>query len=176
MMALAYPFLAVLDLFFDLLIARLLVNWWAPAFADGRGYLPKWLAWFQTFDASLDAGWQDGYFKTEGTPAGFLLFLLRVRWLYRNSSYGFSYWVLGVAFDPTSWKVLHYEDTPDRTLFIALGEDGLFNVYYFGHLGTLKLGWKAWNYWRTTTWRTTPWGPEWRTAIAASYTPFKRKG
>lgn len=57
---LVYPF-AVLASLAITVFAMLFVNWWAPLFANSTGNLPAWLYWFQTFDAGLDAGWQDGY-------------------------------------------------------------------------------------------------------------------
>jgi hypothetical protein len=173
------------------IIAVFFVNWWAPALSDSSGNLPRWLYWFQTFDATLDAGWQGGYFVASslswylrplalfyftgspGTaPTGLNLFLLRVRWLYRNPAYGFDYFAFGLPFDPSRWRVLKYVNTPTLSLFIAIG-DG-FNIEYAGRLGELKLGWKAWNYWNNGQWKTVPWGPEWIVPLCFTYTPFKR--
>ncbi|MFD2271429.1 hypothetical protein ACFS07_13470 [Undibacterium arcticum] len=84
------------------ILAVLLINWWAPLFASQDGWLPNWLAWVQTFDASLDAG------GAQGSYWG------RVAWLNRNPAYGFSYWALGVPFNPSEWRV---------TAFFRLGSD-----------------------------------------------------
>ena len=175
MLVFAYPFLAAMDFAFTLL-ACLLFNWWVPLFADSNGNLPACLKWFQTFDASLDAGWKDGYFAYQAPITPLALYWLRVRWLYRNPGYGFSYWVDGIAFDPSQWTVTHNEidATTGKTLWIARGPRGAFNINYLGRWGNAKLGWKAWNYWNGTAWKTTPWGPVWRTPICFTYTPFKR--
>lgn len=172
-----YPILALLDFVFSNIIARVLFNWWVPAFASADGWLPRWLAWFQTFDASLDAGWRDGYFEADGTPTGWRLHWLRVRWLNRNSAYGFSYWFLGIPFVAADWTFT-WENTPQRELFIARSAGGLFNVSYYGRWGRLKLGWKAWNYFDAAANGWKPgyqWGPLMRTPITFSYTPFQRK-
>lgn len=170
-----YLLLAVIDILFDKIIAFLLVNWWAAISADNSGWLPSWLKWFQTFDASLDAGWRDGYkgYKKPTGPTS--RWWQRTKWLYRNSAYGFSYWALGKPFNPIQWTVLKYEQTPERDLFYAKGPDGQFNYTYYGKWGTIKLGWKAWNYWRKTKWSDVPWGPEWRVPLVFSVNPFRRK-
>lgn len=175
MLAFAYPLAALNDLAFTLL-ACLLFNWWVPLFADADGNLPNALSWFQTFDASLDAGWQDGYIAAKwGTP-GLRRYLARVYWLYRNPGYGYSYWVGGVVFDPAQWVVTHnqIDATTGKTLWIARGPHGAFNINYLGRFGNAKLGWKAWNYWDGAAWKTTPWGPVWRAPICFTYNPFKR--
>src|SRR5690606_8728090 len=74
----------ILDLAFNLLCV-LAFNWWVIFFAvdmkpdswmykdedpKWRGLtkrLPRWLQWFETFDASLDEGWTGGYFAPKGT-------------------------------------------------------------------------------------------------------------
>jgi hypothetical protein len=175
LLAFLYPFAALNDLVFTLL-CYLLFNWWAPLFADKDGNLPNALCWLQTFDASLDEGWQGGYFSYTGTPTGFRLWWLRVRWLYRNPGYGYSYWVDGVAFDPKQWTVTHnqIDAVTGKTLWIARGPNGAFNINYLGKWGNAKIGWKAWNYWDGAAWKTTPWGPAWRAPICFTYTPFKR--
>jgi hypothetical protein len=148
------------------------------------GYLPKWLSWFQTFDAPLDAGWQDGYFKILAPgpkPTGAELWWLRTRWLWRNPAYGFAYWPLGEVFDPKEWIVTKYESGADYTNFHAQTKDGrLWCVSYNGVWGSWKLGWKAWNYFQgmdeqgAPKWSDKPWGPEWR--VPHSFTPNIIKG
>jgi hypothetical protein len=155
------------------LFAMVCVNWWAPFFADSSGNLPRWLYWFQTFDATLDEGWKGGYLASSwGTP-GWRRYLARVYWLYRNPAYGFDYFAFGLPFDPSKWRVLLDIETDTLSLFIAVGRG--FNIEYGGRFGELKLGWKAWNYWQAGTWRTTPWGPQWRVPLCFTLTPFKRK-
>ncbi|WP_136420397.1 hypothetical protein [Herbaspirillum sp. ST 5-3] len=161
MWKLAYPFLAIADLLSSL-IALTLINWWAPLFATKDAHLPRWLAWFDTFDADLDTGnrelgWNAGYWG-------------RVRWLNRNHSYGFSYWALGIPFDPAKWAVQEYRSEGGETLFKARSIDGHFNIYMIRFGIRLKLGWKAWNMFDTATgtWKTQPWGPEWRVPFVFS--------
>ena len=166
---------SVVDFFVSQIVARFLVNWWAPLFAcDGevldRGVatkgprLPNWLAWFDTFDGTLDAGLQPGEKSTYWT---------RWRWLNRNSAYGFSYWVLGVKFVPVLWRV----DNPSPTDFKATGPDGLFNrnVVAFGI--QWKFGWKAKNYFDRDgcyPWSNKPWGPEMRVPFVFSLSLAKK--
>lgn len=176
MIILWYVLYTIADLVFTL-FSVLFVNWWAPFFAvsgniyvqQTRGYtncqmLPAWLKWFDTFDASTDAGWVDKYFSSKYTltspPSYWLRKWYQIRWLYRNPGYGFSYWVLGVPFDPTAWKVVKYN--PSTAYFKAEGNNGLFNVEI--SFMSLKLGWKAWNYYDPTTgqFKSQPWGPELR--------------
>ncbi|MFC3111401.1 hypothetical protein ACFQAT_10555 [Undibacterium arcticum] len=136
------------------ILAVLLINWWAPLFASQDGWLPNWLAWVQTFDASLDAG------GAQGSYWG------RVAWLNRNPAYGFSYWALGVPFNPSEWRVTAFsgsEATHDL-YFYAQGPNGQFNEHYMRNGWHVKLGFKAWNMYDAATgkWKSTPWGPEWR--------------
>lgn len=171
-----YPFMFMLDLLFTL-TACVLFNWWVPAFSSAEGNLPSWLKWFQTFDATLDEGWKNGYFPVTGIPTGLALFKLRVRWLYRNPGYGFSYYALGVTFEPGSWRVRVYRTNGVSSLFFATC--GLkFNFEYGGPLGEYKLGWKAWNYYDTTAkvFKSTPWGPEMRAPLCGTINPLKRTG
>lgn len=132
----------------------LFVNWWAPLFCDKNGWLPTWLDWAQTFDNSLDS--------TVTGPG----YWGRVKWLYRNPAYGFSYWVLGVPFNPEEWKVWVHtgsEETKDL-YFYAVGPNGQFNEHYYRDGEHVKRGWKAWNMWdaEKKQWKTEPWGPQWR--------------
>lgn len=168
----AYPFGVAASLAITL-FAMVFVNWWAPLFADSGGNLPRWLYWAQTFDATLDAGWQDGYIAATWGTTGWRRYLARVYWLYRNPCYALDYFVLGLPFDPSKWRVLRNVQTDTLSFFLAIGP--AFNLEYAGRFGELKLGWKAWNYWNASAWRTTPWGPSWRVPLCFTYTPFKRK-
>ena len=169
--------LAIWDLAFTLFACGL-VNWWAAWWADEDGWLPDGLAWFQTFDAPLDAGWLDrypGYVEPTGVWSQWWE---RTKWLYRNPAYGFGYWPLGTSFDPKLWVVKHFEQSDTRDLFIAYGPDGTFNVAYYGWWGSLKIGWKAWNYFdpATRAWRPGyQWGPLMRVPEVFSINPFRRK-
>lgn len=65
-----------------------------PLFASNDGWLPKWLSWFQTPDASLDG--DSGWRNTSKHPCVNKLprYLRQVLWLWRNPSYGFNWTVL----------------------------------------------------------------------------------
>jgi hypothetical protein len=88
-----------------------LVAWvFAPAialFADGDGWLPKFLFWAQTQDADLDTGWRIGLFggiKPPYTaPSHLGRWWYRTRWLWRNPAYGMSYYVLGIPWKKEEW-------------------------------------------------------------------------
>ncbi len=168
-----YPLLALFSLLFTAL-AMLGVNWWAPLFVDAQGNLPRWLKWFQSFDASLNVAWQGGYLDPSWGASPFKRYLSRVYWLYRNPVYGFDYWLFGLPFFAKEWRVIRYIESPQLVLFIAIGNG--FNVYYHGRLGMFKLGWKAWNYWEGNGWKKTSWGPQWRVPLCCSFNPFKRRG
>lgn len=163
--------LAILDTLHSL-AAMLLMSWWLPLFASKDGWLPRWLGWYQTFDASLDWGWQGGTYAPSAS-----LHWDRTKWLFRNSAYGFSYFVTGIPMDTTKWTVHKFIHTQEKVLFWATSTDDHFNLYYHGPLGMYKLGYKAWNYFDADKgqWKTEPWGPEWRTQIVLSVNPFKRK-
>lgn len=206
--SLKWVFLGPIDLLFNL-ICVLFFNWWVIFLArpvvpsdwlylqakpQWRGHeqkLPKWLSWFETFDASLDAGWIGGYFAPKGhyTPDSIPSFWRRKyyqwRWLNRNAGYSFSYYPLGIAMKKETWTIKTWKRVPGTggskgyQLFIATSSDGYWNINLQGKYGTYKLGWKAWNYWdwEKEVWYVDnkPWGPEWRTTLVMSVNPFNRK-
>ena len=138
-----YPFYALASLLFTglaLLLAPLVALACGP---DGN--LPVRLRWFQTFDATLDEGWQGGYFPVSGTPTGWKLWWLRTRWLWRNPGYGFDM-ALGVQFVPGQWTVRVW----DGNVFFATTSCGAFN-YERATPIRVKLGWKAWNHFDPAT-------------------------
>ncbi|VVD98366.1 hypothetical protein PCO31110_02008 [Pandoraea communis] len=168
----AYPAYAVAT-WAGVVVAVLCVNWWAVLLADDDGNLPRWLRWFQTFDASIDAGWKDGYFPAAWGKPPHMRYVARMLWLLRNPAYGLDYWLFGLTFDASTWRVLANIDQDDLVLFFAVGNG--VNFYYHGRFGEAKIGWKAWNYWLGSTWRETPWGPAWQIPVCATYNPFKRR-
>ena len=115
-------------------------------FVQEDGYLPKWLYWFQTPDNSCDGDrkhrlrWpRDGVFWT---------WARRCAWLFRNSAYGFNYYVEG---DP---KVGDLSGVSGLCKWY-LERDGKligWQVYYvkhyriFGHWKCVRFGagWKIW--------------------------------
>jgi hypothetical protein len=174
--------------------ARFCLNWIVAALCDDSGNLPRCLRWFQTFDDDCDAGMRARRNELRQSPPGdtwaaFAPFPVtwldryrnRALWLFRNSSYGFSYYLFGRSFKPWKWVVARHIDTPALTLFIATGPRGAFNVYYHGQFGMCKLGWKAWNYYvpaagdSPARWKASPWGSMWRVPMTFSINPFKRK-
>lgn len=110
-------------------------------FCKDDGYLPNWLAWFQTQDAPLDAGVRDNY---EGFDPNDSKWWNRTKWLWRNPAYGFCYWPLGIAYVPGDWiiDVLVRDETGRLTQFKAHTQDGR----YFCNTNSngLKLGYKLW--------------------------------
>lgn len=171
-----YIFLTVFQLVFTVIAYAL-----APAvalFCKDDGYLPEWLAWFQTFDAPLDAGVRDGY---PGFDPKDSKWWNRTKWLWRNPAYGFCYWVCGISFEPNRWVVTKYIKHPDgSTDFEAKClDDGHFNKMT---ADGYKFGWKVWNYLDhidengKPVWKTQPWGPEWIAPVCFSVAnPFKKK-
>lgn len=158
MRVLLYPFMAIASLVFMLLtwlLAPLLALTSSPT-----GYLPLWLSWFQTFDASMDEGRQPQYGFTGSD------WWVRTRWLWRNPGYTFDYDPLGIVFYPDEWRVIKFSDVDGITSFFALAP-GAFNYEYGGRFISLKFGWKAWNYFDAAsgTFRTTAWGPAMRAPL-----------
>ena len=140
------------------LISRPLLNWIVVVFADKDGNLPKYLYYWQTFDATLYEGQYAAVREFESgnitgawkdydpyPVAAWGRYKNRAFWLFRNSCYGFSYYVFGCKWVKADWTITTYVDTPEKTLFIARSTSGHFNVYYHGRFGMLKIGWKAWN-------------------------------
>ncbi|MGE8453250.1 MAG: DUF7338 family protein [Pseudomonadales bacterium] len=199
--------LAPLDFVFNT-VALLLFNWWVPFVAvpvkkgewmygeadpQWQGHeqrLPRWLSWFETFDASLDTGWISGYFVPKGTytpnrmPSFWKRKWYQWRWLNRNSGYSFSYYPLGIEMDTKKWTIRKWINTSGEKnkgfrLWFATSSDGHWNLNVAGKYGAYKLGWKAWNYWDRDiqTWYRNgkPWGPEMRTTLVLSANPFKRE-
>lgn len=133
----------VLATIVQVLFTYLLAVPFAPViahFCKDDGYLPNWLAWFQTFDAPLDAGVRDGYagFDPNGSR-----WWNRTKWLWRNPAYGFCYWPLGIPYAPADWVIdILMHDGATLTEFKAHTADGK----YFCHTNSsgLKLGYKLW--------------------------------
>lgn len=160
-MFLAYPAYAALLLAFTWLqwlfspLLALLVN--------AQGHLPHWLMWFETFDATVDEGWQGGYYPKPNSKLA--LWWCRVKWLCRNPAYGFAYYPLGLEFNPDDWSVWfkRYPNGRDM-LFFAIGPDGAFDLHFRFGLFAGKFGWKCYNTFDEArlAWKTKPWGPEWR--------------
>lgn len=187
MLYIAYPFAAFAALVFDL-ASKFLLNWLVVLAANNEGYLPAWLKWFQTFDASLDQGMLARRREVADGLGGdtwaafnpypqttFDTYKNRALWLFRNSGYGFDYYLLGVAWNPAEWRVVRYVETDTLVLFVAVGRG--FNVYAHGRYGMAKLGWKAWNLYNKQTGKLEgTWGDAGKIPITLSLSPFKRRG
>lgn len=183
-----YTILALASVITDLVFCRFFLNWLIVPFADSNGNLPKYLKWFQTFDATLDQGMYerraelasgsgDDWSDFNPYPSSWWeTYKNRAFWLFRNSAYGFDYYVYGLKWNKSDWSLVKYEVSDARTLFIATSSSG-FNIFYWGPLGMYKIGWKAWNLF-------TPngpdqfggiWGDQTHVPIVFSVSPFKRK-
>lgn len=185
--AIAYPFAAALSFVIDL-ACKFFLNWIVAAFADGSGNLPQALKWFQTFDATLDEGMNarrnelaagiggDTWAAFDPWPVTwFQRYKNRAFWLFRNSAYGFDYYLLGVPWNPDEWRVVKFVNTESLVLFIAMGRG--FNIYAHGRYGMCKIGWKAWNLYQQDTGRfSASWGDGGKIPLTFSLSPFKRRG
>jgi hypothetical protein len=161
-----YAFLAFIGIIFTYLIAVPLTPLIVLFANKDDGYLPRWLCWFQTFDAPVDQGWIGNYFTNatpnnwwervwsysgQGTPSGFNRWLLRIRWLWRNPAYGFDLWPLGMNYDPSDWVITILEVTNGQLMrFAAQTKDGK-HFSYCDHTNR-KFGWKLWWALDTTKW------------------------
>lgn len=134
------PFFTIASFLFSVLtylLAPILV-----LFADTNGNLPSYLRYFQTFDATLDAGWRDGFWEPTN------LWWDRTRWLWRNPGYTFDYQVLGIAWFDSEWEVVFESDT----CWLAWNRQmWAFNFVVHSSYLQIKLGWKAWNHYNHST-------------------------
>lgn len=194
----------VLNLLFEV-FALLFCNWWVvffarpiktdnflyyvgdPEFQGIEQTLPRWLKWFDTFDASVDAGWAGNYFTEKGTynrnnlPSYWKRKWYQIRWLYRNCAYGFAYWLLGTKIDTSDWIIHKCDYQPGKKfIFFAYNSQGYFQFIVRLPRGGLNFGWKILNYYslERREWyhieTGQPWGPEWRTMHVISFNPFKK--
>lgn len=165
MYALLYPFYVVASLLFALItviFAPLIAK-----FVDANGNLPKWLSWFETFDANLFEGRQPQYGMT-GTDQE-----VAAQWLRRNPGYTFDYIPLGVAWDKSQWTAKFSVSESGATSFWAKGPNGQFNYEYGGKHIQLKFGWKAWNLYDAQAggYRDGTWGPLARIPVCFTIKP-----
>ena len=161
-----YPLLVLASLLITLVTYMLSPVLAALAGSDGN--LPRWLYWFQTFDNTIDAGWQvqgnyGTYLATGIAPTGLTLWWYRVCWLCRNPAYGWDYWPFGVGFDATQWRVF----LNGANWWVALGPSGAFCVRSLAAGVSFKFGWKAWAYWQNDQWAPASysWGPSRRAPL-----------
>ena len=132
----------------------------AVLFASKEGWLPRWLNWFQTPDASLDGdqGWIVEHRPFKAETNAFKRWVNRTGWLYRNSTYGFAIGVLGAKL--SAEDVIEVDgDTKvsNRPLFNGLvirrvrrnGKVVYFQWYYVKAWSKTRclrvnIGWKLW--------------------------------
>lgn len=139
-MIFVYPFYVILLLSFTVL------QWvTSPLLAlcvNAEGHLPRYLRWFETFDASVDEGWLGGYYRLGWGGKWWA----RTKWLCRNPGYGFAAGPLGITFWEEDWEVWFKRAKNGRDMiFFAWGPALSFDLHFrWGILGG-KFGWKAWN-------------------------------
>jgi hypothetical protein len=122
-----------------------------------RDYLPKWLNWFQTHDNAMDEYWYGGYkdwlndrFTQKTYDTSWLLrYYNRVKWGWRNNSYGFQYFYLGVPEESKPYKTFQegFENSGGRWVKIEVYE----NYFLYesqepngeGGYKSYKFGWKS---------------------------------
>lgn len=179
-----FAVLAIVDIVMDI-VCKLFLNWVVVIFADKAGNLPRFLYWFQTFDATLYQGQLARerdlqYGKTkypEFIPypmTGWQRYLNRGLWLFRNTGYGFNYFLFGLKWEPETWKVLRLVNTPEKSVFFAVGRRG-FNFYHRSKYGRYNLGWKARNmYDEKTGTFSRVWGDGSKVPLICSINPFRK--
>jgi|GEM_PF-388410 len=134
-------------------------------FAKPNGWLPDWLFWFQTNDASLDGdeGWKNGT-RPFADNSGFCRYVNRCFWLWRNSLYGFNQSVLAVDLTRDHLK-LHVIGDPSvgngpggksglvRRCLVQRGKILAWQWYYIRRLKhwpnrciRINLGWKLFSF------------------------------
>jgi hypothetical protein len=128
-MFLLYPIMSVAGI--SITILAWIINPILVLLVDDNGNLPRYLSYFQTFDAPIPKGYREG-----------------LAWLNRNPSYGFDMFVFGIPWHPEDWAIRKYTVTPEYELFFATNKYGAFSFKYH-HVARnfyLKLGWKVFNY------------------------------
>ncbi len=148
-MLFAYPLFVVVSLIFTVL-TYLLAPFLALFVSSSTGNLPKYLLWFQTFDATCFEGREPQYGMTGSN------WWVATRWLWRNPGYTFDLEVLGFTWNQNSWKVVKV--SADGSFFFAIGPWLTFNLCGMIWGVHFKFGWKAWNMYslQTKTWTVNP--------------------
>lgn len=122
-----------------------------PSFSQSDR-LPRWLAWFDTPDNTLDgdAPFQALHAPFPGIQTGWRRYVNRVFWLWRNPSYGFDLGVLGVTVISEISKV--GPSTVGGALvqgwYFAQTSNAfqLYAVWRWGnHASRINFGWKLWS-------------------------------
>ncbi len=128
-MFILYPFMYIVSL--AITIFSWLFNPIIVLFADNDGNLPKYLYYFQTFDAPIPKGYLAG-----------------LTWLNRNPSYGFDLFVFGIKWEPEKWKIRKIFSNENYELFFATSSNGAFSFKYHNlkRDSYTKYGWKAFNF------------------------------
>ena len=153
-----YPFYAIVSILF--LLTALVLNPFVALLVDKNGNLPKLLKYYQTFDAPIPTS----------------SYLDAVTWLYRNPSYGFDYYVLGIPWIASEWRTLVFKKTASYVFFIAYNNQLAFDIH-FQWLFTIKLGWKSWNEYNPDTNNFAgQWGDEGKIPVAVTISSVKYTG
>jgi hypothetical protein len=128
-------------------------------FVQANGWLPDWLWMFQTPDNTCDG--DAGHRERWPRDGVIWIWLRRTAWLFRNSAYGFNFYVLGVKYLPTDAVTIEGDPGVGDTSGISglckwrLERDGklyAWQIYYVRHyriFGRWKCvrfgaGWKLW--------------------------------
>ncbi len=130
-MFLLYPFYAIGSL--SITLIAYLISPILALLPDEDGNLPKWLYYFQTFDAPVPKGYWNG-----------------LKWLCRNPVYGFDLNLFGIEYDPKKWKTIYNKNgllvfvCTNGAFSIANDKENPLNDKWY--LPSLKLGWKVFNF------------------------------
>jgi len=135
-------------------------EWGDPSYTQYeaiRDYLPKWLNWFQTHDNAMDEYWYGDFkdwvnskFDQKTYDKCWLLrYYNRVKWGWRNNSYGFQYFYLGVPEEeePVDVYEIGVEGAPQGWVRIEVYQ----NYFLYeceipngsGGYKSYKFGWKS---------------------------------
>ena len=169
MIYIRYGFSVILSLLLTLLTWVLCIPLALCVKEDGN--LPKYLYWFQTFDNTCDAGWQQGY---DGYDPNDPLWWNRCKWLARNPGYGFDYWLFGIAWDKNDWSVSKWSSQDAvPNYYSATSKQGYFSWTYSSKHIQLKFGWKSWGLFDRATgqFKDGQFGPEKRQPLCFTIVP-----
>jgi hypothetical protein len=135
-------------------------EWGDPSYTQYeamRDYLPKWLNWFQTHDNAMDEYWygdfkdsiNSKYSQTDYDKSWLLRYYNRVKWGWRNNTYGFQYFTLGVAEEDSPYKSFEEGTEDSGKLWVKI--DVYANYFQYecqipngkGGYKHYNFGWKA---------------------------------
>lgn len=138
------------------ILTNYLINWpLAPIvvlFAEGDGWLPDWLWYFQTPDNPLDgdAGWKNNKPYPKEYNA-YQRWVNRFSWLHRNKLYGFGAAVLGIEYDRVNHVYERLGDLEVRNV-PSPGKSGTVRRWLYDEHGRLI----AWQFYYIRQWKRWP--------------------